>query len=374
MKLLHTSDWHLGRVLHERSLLEDQRGMLTWLAALLEAEPHDALVVAGDVFDRGVPPEAAVELLTEFLRDVRARAPALTVLFIAGNHDSGSRLAFGAPLLAGLGVHLRGGVSDLATPVRVAGAELWAVPFLWPGAFEAAPTQAAAFAEARRRILAAQSPGEAQVMVAHCFAAGGTVSDSERTLVGQSTRIEGELLGGFDYVALGHLHRPQRVAEQVRYSGSPLRYSFSEQADTKVVLSVEVLPGQPPRVTPIPVPQPRPMVTLRGELAALRTDASFAEHEQAYVRVELTDEGPVSQPVPLLRRRFQHLLELALSASAATSGPGAPRARRSPGDRSSLEEDFVAFERDLRGEGAPSADVLAAFRGLVAERAARVED
>lgn len=374
MKVLHTSDWHLGRVLHERSLLGDQRGFLGWLAGHLEADPHDALVVAGDVFDRGVPPEEAVELLTEFLRDLRERAPRLTVLFIAGNHDSGSRLAFGAPLLASLGVHVRGGVAELERPVRVAGAELWAVPFLWPGSFPASPTQAAAFAEARRRILAAQSPGAAQVVVAHCFAAGGAVSDSERTLVGQSTQVEGELLAGFDYVALGHLHRPQRVTEQVRYSGSPLRYSFSEAADAKVVLSVEVRAGAPPQVAAVPVPQPRPMVTLRGELAALRADPAFAAHEQAYVRVELTDAVPVSQPVPLLRKRFPHLLELVSAASAGSSGPLAPRARRAAGARPSLEEDFVAFERDLRGEGAPSPEVLAAFRGLVAAGAARVED
>ena len=226
-KLLHTSDWHLGRVLHECSLLDDQRQVLDALVSLLACDPHDALVIAGDVFDRSVPPESAIELFGSFLAALRAAVPAIPVVVISGNHDSASRLTYASAVLRTTGVHLCGRAEDVDRPVRLATAEgapfdIFCVPFLWPASFGthaaesevSASTQASAFGEAMARVSAARRHDVATVVVAHCFATGSVVADSERKLVGTATEVETGAFAAFDYVALGHLHRPQRVTER----------------------------------------------------------------------------------------------------------------------------------------------------------------
>ena len=378
MKLLHTSDWHLGRVLHEHSLLPDQARFLDDLMALLVRDPHDALLVAGDVFDRGVPPEGAVERFTLFLRDLRAACPKLPIVLIAGNHDSAARLAYGASLFALADVHIRAATEAIDEPVLLRGAdgsraELWAVPFLWPGSLSAhregeptpLGTQAAALEEAVRRVRVRRSSEEGvlQVLMAHCFAAGGEVSDSERTLVGLATQVSPGVLSGFDYVALGHLHRPQQVAERVWYSGSPLKYSFSEAGDAKAVLSVTLRPGELPRVTRVPIVPLREMAILRGSFRDLLENPTHLALADRYLRVELAETERVAQPVVLLRRRFPLLLDFRMpEAPVDDSAVGAQAA--GPRDRADVEQDFLDFERRLRGDVALPDGMLDAFRAL----------
>ena len=381
MRILHTSDWHLGRVLHERSLLDDQGAFLDALLEQLRAAPHDVLVIAGDVFDRAVPPEDAVLRLTRFLADLRAACPQTAVVAIAGNHDSGARLAYGAPLLAATGVHLVGAFEADAEPVVVraggAVAEIWPVPFLWPGSLSShrdgdpvvLGTQAGALEEAVARVRARRTPGAVQVLVAHCFARGGAVSDSERTLVGNATEVDAVLFEGFDYVALGHLHRPQRVTDNAWYAGSPLKYSFSEAGDAKCTLSVEVATGAAPTVTRVPVAQPREMTILRGTLRELLDDPRHAFAAAHYVRAELVAPEVVAQPVALLRARFPHLLDFRMPDPVAEAASPRAAAR----DRADVEADFLDFQRRVRPADDPLGPALLdAFRAVRA-RAEKAE-
>lgn len=377
MKLLHTSDWHLGRVLHERSLLADQVAFLRDLIARLRDDPHDALLVAGDVFDRSIPPEEAVERFGEFLRDLRGACPALPIVMIAGNHDSAARLAYAAPLLAGAGVHVRGDVDAIEVPVHVRAAsgeeaEIWAIPFLWPGSLsthaetESAPigTQEGALVEALRRVRARRTAGKLQVLMAHCFAAGGQVSDSERALIGAATQIEPALFAELDYVALGHLHRAQRVAPNAWYSGSPLKYSFSESTDAKVLLSVTVARGAAPEVQRIAVVPARDMAIVKGRFRELLEDPRHLDVVDRYLRIELTEPDLTTQPMALLRARFPHLLDFRMPQPDAPEGAAAPRGSGDGHERADVERDFLDFERRLRGEEPLPDGLLEAFRTL----------
>lgn len=376
MKLLHTSDWHLGRVLHDRSLLEDQRAFLRQVEDVLRTDPHDALIVAGDVFDRSIPPEDAVDLFASFLSGLRRVAPTMPIVVIAGNHDSGSRLAYLGPLLTAVHVHLRGDPSSLEQPILVRGAdgdeaEIFCIPFLFPGALsthaegEELPlaTQESALEEAMRRVRSARQHGRHHVAVAHCFVSGGSVSESERVLVGQATQVGAALFEGFDYVALGHLHRPQRITDRVHYSGSPLPYSFSEAEDQKSLLSVELAHGEPPRVVRIPVALPRRMKVLRGGMKRLLEDPALGIHAEDYVRAEITDASAGISPFTLLRTRFPYLLSLEVvreGTSPGLPGPSAPRTA----ERVDPEDDFRAFAQVLHGAEGPSPAALTSFRSI----------
>jgi exonuclease SbcD len=375
MRILHTSDWHLGKVLLERSLLEDQRHALAQITALLAAEPHDLLIVAGDIFDRSIPPEDAVTLLGDWLVGVREVAPGLPIVLIAGNHDSAARLAWSAGLLARGGVHIRGEAERVGEPVHLttaAGeeAEVWPVPFLWPGALaegEGPSTQVAALEAAVARVHTRQTPGVTQVLVAHCFTQGGRASDSERTFIGQATFVDPALFAGFDYVALGHLHRPQKVAENTHYSGSLGKYSFSEVDDDKGVLSVDVRAGVPPVVTPRRLRPLRQMRVLSGELPALLESPAYEPFRDDYVSITLTRPVHAGQPMATLRTRFPYLLQLQNPVIELVVGSGVP-ARERVAEANDVEADFLDFQSHIRGV-APPEDVVVAFRALHAAAA-----
>lgn len=376
MRLLHTSDWHLGKRLMERSLLSDQQHALDQVLTLLTATPHDALVVAGDVFDQSVPPEEAVQVLGAFLARLRERLPSLPVVLIAGNHDSAARLASNAELLSLTGVHVRGDPEMVDWPVvlRAASgetAQLWAVPFLWAGTLQdgdvVARTQVEALDFALARIRARQDAGLAQVLVSHCFAQGGSTSDSERTLVGQATAVAPSRFSGFDYVALGHLHRPQLVAPNARYSGSLLAYSFSEVGDAKAVWSVEVQAGAPHAATPHALVPRRALRRLEGTLEALLESSEFQPYADDYLHITLTEARHTGQPMAALRKRFPHLLHLLNPVAQAQAKKLAARAAKAGED---VDADFLAFQQQLYGDVKP--EVRAAFEAL--RRAGQGED
>lgn len=370
MRLLHTSDWHLGKQLMERSLLEDQAFALDALLDLLAADPHDLLVVAGDVYDQAIPPEAAVELLGRFLARLRERLPGLPVVLTAGNHDSGARLASNAELVRLAGVHLRGDVDAVARPIsfETAGGEpvdVWAVPFLWPGALERegaiASTQVEALDWALERIHGRLDGSRTNVLVAHCFTRNGTASDSERVLVGQATQVGAELFGAFDYVALGHLHRSQQVAGNARYSGSLLPYSFAEADDVKVVLSVEVTAGSAPAITARPLPRRRALRRLTGTLRELLEAPVYDAFVDDYLQLTLSQPELAGQPMAALRRRFPNVLQLVNPVAGLAAGRSAKTHGCEPGR--DLTADFLAFERALAG-GEVDPEVRAAFERL----------
>ncbi|MEO8107944.1 MAG: exonuclease subunit SbcD, partial [Actinomycetes bacterium] len=265
MRLLHTSDWHLGRGLHGVDLHEAQESVLAQIVATVSAEQVDAVLISGDVFDRAVPPLASVRLWSQTLRQISELAP---VIVIPGNHDSATRLGVGADLYRD-GVHIASELSQIGTPILLADdhglVAFYPIPFLDPDMSrrvlsddeEALPRSheavlTAAMARIRRDLDARRlaQPSTRAVVMAHAFVIAGPAadavrSDSERDIrVGGVESVSSHIFSGVDYVALGHLHGSQRVdGERVRYSGSPLRYSFSEVHQTKQVLIVDLDAG-----------------------------------------------------------------------------------------------------------------------------------
>ena len=308
MRLLHTSDWHLGKSLETVPLAEHQRVFLGWLADLARERGVEAILVSGDVHDRAVPSVDAVRLLQSAMVDLVRICP---VVFISGNHDSPTRLGFGGPLLEAVGVHLRSTVDDIDRPIDITGADgvrvlIYGVPYLEPeivrtalGAeksHEAVLTAAMDRVRtdlAARREAATDGSAPRAVVLSHAFVTGGAPSDSERDVsVGGVADAPALVYAGVDYVALGHLHGPQEIANPdgptIRYSGSPLAYSFSEQAHAKSVTIVDVSADGSIELEVVPAPVPRALAKLTGEL-----DTLLADPEPRRLR-GLTGCGPTS--------------------------------------------------------------------------------
>jgi len=361
LRIVHTSDWHLGRSLHEESLVDDQAWVLERLLTLLRDDRPDALIVAGDLYDRAVPPPEAVSLLDDFL--VRVAELGVNVVAIAGNHDSGERVGFGARLLASRGVHLRGLLGDEATPIEIPGKGLvYALPFVEPEIVRAKEGDETlrGHAAATARVLArvrsdAERRALPSVLVAHAFVQGGAETrDSERPLsIGAAGSVPTETFGGFDYVALGHLHSPQAPDERIRYSGSLLKYSFSEAGQRKGVLRVEVGRGSA-RAEAVPLGQRRDVVRLRGTLADLLARPELAAHERDLVEVTLLDEGYVLDARRKLERRFAHVLSVAREALVA--GPAGEFAASVDAAGNDERKLFEAFLQKVSGAPPTEAD------------------
>ena len=326
MRIIHTSDWHIGRRFERESLEDDQQAFLTWLADLVTDLRVDLVVVAGDVYDRSQPAEDAVALLDRGLDAVRNAGA--QVAMISGNHDSARRLGFGAGRQALGGVHVF--ADDRRAPVpRVLAAgddriALVAVPFLDPhvasaprAADDGTPRPAthqnvlADALDAGRLALGTLDPMPS-IVVAHAYVSGAGLSDSERTLaIGGADQVDPAVLDGFDYVALGHLHRPQRIGgtDTVAYSGSPIPYSFSEDHPKSVRL-LEVAGGRICDITTVPVPVGRKVVTLTGTLQGLLADPAHERFTDHWVAARLTDATVQTQPMERLRARFPHAVSL----------------------------------------------------------------
>lgn len=352
MRLLHTSDWHLGRQFHGTPLLHEQAAAVDRMVEIATEARVDAVVIAGDLYDRAIPPGGAVELLDEAL--VRLRATGAVVIAVAGNHDSPTRLGFGDRLLSSAGVTLRSRPERTDEPVVVAPADggspvaVYPVPFVDPVAVGASTHQQAldrvlepARADRARR-------GLRSVVVAHAFVTSAVACDSERDLaVGGSAVVDPGVFAGFDLVTLGHLHgRQSWDGGRVAYSGSPLRYSFSEEHHRKVVRVVELAADGTPAVEDVELGVGLPLRTLTGELEDLLADASLATAEGARVRANLTDRVLPTGAMSRLRARFPHAAELVHVPPAPEDGTAAPRSGHDVGTRRPLDlaEDFLAAQ------------------------------
>lgn len=320
MRILHTSDWHLGRSFHRVGLLDAQARVLDRLVEVVAEEKVDAVVVAGDVYDRALPPVDAVEVLDDVLD--RLVATGATVLVTSGNHDSAQRLGFGARRSARSGLHLRTDPARAAEPVvledRHGPVALYGLPYLEPvlvaDALGAPRTHEGVLQAALRGVradLAGRPAGTRSVLAAHAFVTGGAASDSERDItVGGVASVGHAVFDGLDYVALGHLHGRQEVADGVRYSGSPLAYSFSEHRHTKGAWLVDLGPRGVSAVAAVDLPVPRPLAVLRGRLEDLLDDPRHADAERAWCQVTLTDAQRPAGAMERLRLRFPHTLQL----------------------------------------------------------------
>ncbi|MCP2258913.1 Exodeoxyribonuclease I subunit D [Streptoalloteichus tenebrarius] len=320
MRLLHTSDWHVGRTFHGRDLLREQEEVLTHLAELVAAERVDVVVVAGDLYDRAVPSGEAVQTCHRVLRAISEAGARIVVT--PGNHDSAPRLGAYAEFAAAGGLHLRTRISGLAEPVVLTDEHgpvaIYGIPYLEPdparqqlGVEERG--HAAVLGEAMRRVRAdlATRRGARSVVLAHAFVTGGAASDSERTIsVGGVEHVPGSVFDGIDYVALGHLHGPQVLADHLRYSGSPLAYSFSEASHRKSVWLVDLDARGLAEVRRHELPVPRRLATVSGRLEELLTDPRHAELADHFLSVVLTDPVRPLDAMRRLQERFPHAVHL----------------------------------------------------------------
>jgi DNA repair protein SbcD/Mre11 len=315
MRVLHTSDWHVGRMFHGRDLLADQESVLGGLADLVVDQRVDVVVVAGDLYDRAVPAGESVAACTRILSRIRRAGAELVV--IPGNHDSAARLgAFGEFAAAG-GLHLRTRIADIGRPVLIGDAHgpvaFYGIPYLEPELARHAldvPTargHQGVLTEAMNRVRAdlAGRPGARSVVLSHAFVTGGERSESERSIaIGGVELVSGSVFDGVDYVALGHLHGPQELARQLRYSGSPLAYSFSEAHHRKSVWLVELDVTGLAEVRRVELPVPRRLATLQGEMAELLVRPALEELVDSYLFVVLTDRVRPIDPMRRLQQRF----------------------------------------------------------------------
>jgi exonuclease SbcD len=358
MRLLHTSDWHLGRSFHREDMLGAQARFVDHLVAAVRSERVDAVLVSGDLYDRALPPVDAVALCNEALR--RLTAEKVRVIVISGNHDSAQRLGFGADLMDTAGVHVRTDPESVGRPVLLDdGTAIHGIPYLEPevvrGRWELTERgHAAALAEAMRRVRADLATRNARsVVLAHAFVTGGEASDSERDIsVGGVANVPMSVFEGVDYVALGHLHGRQRISDTVRYSGSPLAYSFSEEHQVKGAWLVDL--GETTRVEFVEAPVPRRVARVRGRLGDLLTAERWVVYEDHWLQVTLTDAVRPAGAMDRLRRRFPHTLALAFEPEGAPAGDDRRWADRLR-DRSDIEiaYDFVG---EVRGEPAGDAE------------------
>ncbi|MGV4927417.1 exonuclease SbcCD subunit D (plasmid) [Streptomyces sp. BHT-5-2] len=361
MRFLHTSDWHLGRSFHRVNLLAAQRAFLDHLVETVRTRDIEAVLVAGDVYDRAVPPLAAVELFDEALH--RLAALGVPTVMISGNHDSARRLGVGSGLMRRAGIHLHTDPADCAAPVVLEDGHgpvaCYGLPYLEPAMVRdtlGAPRadHAAVLGAAMDRVradLADRPAGTRSVVLAHAFVTGGAASDSERDItVGGVASVPAAVFDGVDYAALGHLHGCQTLTERIRYSGSPLAYSFSEAAHRKSSWLIDLDAAGGVTAERVDCPVPRPLARIRGPLEQLLDDPALARHEDSWVEATLTDSSRPAEPMARLAKRFPHTLALVFDPDEAPARPAASYAQRLRG-RSDQEiaEDFVAHVRAGRG-------------------------
>ncbi|MGW1160043.1 exonuclease SbcCD subunit D [Streptomyces sp. NPDC002513] len=359
MRLLHTSDWHVGRAFHRVNMLDAQAVFIDHLVATVRERGVDAVVVSGDVYDRAVPPLAAVELFDDALH--RLAALGVPTVMISGNHDSARRLGVGAGLLDRAGIHLRTEPAACGTPVVLEDAHgdvaFYGLPYLEPALvkdeFGTKASHEAVLAAAMNRVradLATRPRGTRSVVLAHAFVTGGEPSDSERDItVGGVAAVPAGVFAGVDYAALGHLHGSQTITERVRYSGSPLPYSFSEAGHRKSMWLVDLGADGSLTADRVSCPVPRPLARIRGRLEDLLADPELARHEEAWLEATLTDPVRPAEPMARLAARFPHTLSLVFDPERAPEDPAASYARRLAGrSDQQIAEDFVAH---VRGAG-----------------------
>ncbi len=357
MRILHTSDWHLGRSFHGEGLLGAQAAFVDHLIETVESELVDLVVVSGDIYDRALPPVDAVALADEAfqrLADSRAR-----VVATSGNHDSARRLGFSSRLIDRAGVHLRTDPDRVAEPVLLEDQHgpvaVYGLPYLEPDVIRhlwglPARSHHAALSLAVEMVRAdlATRGGARSVVLAHAFVAGGEPSDSERDIaVGGVSMVPTSLFDGLDYTALGHLHGRAALTETVRYSGSPVAYSFSEATHLKGSWLVDLGARSVDEVTFVEAPVPRPLARLEGTLVDLLESRRHAAHEQSWVQATLTDPVRPAQAMERLRSRFPHALALRFAPQGGSQSAAGPRSTgRAP------HEIGLDFVRHVRGEEA----------------------
>lgn len=343
MKLIHLSDLHLGKRVNAFSMLEDQAYILREIRDIIAGEQPDGVIIAGDVYDKPVPPAEAVQLFDEFLCDLAASG--VHAFVISGNHDSPERIAFGSRLMTPSGMHLSPVYDGTVAPVTLADAygevNIYLLPFLKPALVRHCYPEedVASYTDALRTAIAHMDidPRQRNLLVAHQFVTGASRSESEEISVGGTDNVEVEVFAPFDYVALGHLHNPQNLdGGRVRYCGTPLAYAFSEAKHEKSVTVVELGEKGDRTVRTIALRPLRALRALRGTYAALTRKSFYDQttYPEEYLHITLTDEEDVPEAMAKLRVLYPFLMKLEYDNRRTRAGTcilGAQDAdRRSP--------------------------------------------
>ena len=378
MRLLHTSDWHIGRTFHGQDLLGDQEFVLSALADLVCEHQVDVVVLAGDLYDRALPSAEAVQVATRAFE--RLREAGAVIIASSGNHDSAPRLGAFSDFLAAGGLHLRTSVSAVGEPVLMSDkaglVAVYAIPYLEPevariplGVPDRRGHQAVMTAamDLIRADLAGRPAGTRSVVAAHAFVVGGIAGGSERSIaVGGVESVTSDVFAGIDYVALGHLHGAQAITDRMRYSGSPLPYSFGEAAHSKGVWLIDLAADGTVADRWLPLPVVRPLAVLTGRLADLLT--GFRDHSHHYLSVVLTDPVRPLEPMRRLRERYPYALTVSWDPPGRPSGllQGLPS-----NGRTTDTKILAQFLLDCRGSAASVTERVLLDEALVAD--ARLE-
>jgi len=384
MRVLHTSDWHIGRTFHGSSTLDALREVLSALVEQVRELRVDVVALAGDVFDSAMPAADCYRVLTDALRDIREAGA--QVVATSGNHDSAARLGFQAPFLGAAGVHIVTDPASIGTPITIddehGPVHFYGIPYLepalvrhlWPGT--TARTQEQVIRQAMGLVNAdRETRGGRSVVLSHCFAAGVEATPQLEREVRQ-TLTQGSLdvvplsdFDGPDYVALGHIHGRADLGGRVRYSGAPLHYSFGEADKPRGSWLVELGADGLGEVSWVDLPIPRRLVTLTGTLDELLSAPEHAAHAEHWVCAVLTDRLPQLEPMRRLRERFPHCatVEYRPERDEAEAERRSYRERVGRGTPDpQIVDDFLSHVR--RGEGASDderrvvADVVSELR------------
>ncbi|MGL1137199.1 exonuclease SbcCD subunit D [Vibrio parahaemolyticus] len=321
MKFIHTSDWHLGRQFHNVSLLEDQQAVLEQLIQYIENNPVDAVIVAGDVYDRSVPPTIAIELLNRVVKRICGELNTPMIL-ISGNHDGAERLGFGSEQMKRSGLHIISNFEDMLTPVvietkAVGHVAFYGMPYNDPEQVRYVYKEPVSTHDEAHKLIAEKITEQFQsehrnILISHCFVDGAIESESERPLsIGGSDRVSHEHFLNFDYVALGHLHQPQKKGEEyIRYSGSLMKYSFGEQNQKKGFTLVEIGKDGFIGAEHIELTAPHEMRIVEGELEQILEWGKTDPKNEDYLLVRLMDKHAILNPMEKLRTVYPNVLHL----------------------------------------------------------------
>ena len=318
MKCIHLSDLHIGKKVNEFSMLEDQAYILTKIINIIDEQNVEAVFIAGDVYDKPVPPIDAINLFDDFL--VRLSKRNLKVFIISGNHDSAERLAFGGRLMNQSGIYVspiyHGDIQPITIQDDYGDLNVYLLPFIKPAHVRhSLEIEVSSYNEAFERAINHMNidTTKRNVLLAHQFVTGAIRSDSEEISVGGSDNVDAHLFKEFDYVALGHIHRPQKcIYDYIRYSGTPLKYSFSEANHHKSVTIINIQEKGNLSIEQIPLIPKRDMVELKGTYNEL-VAKSFYEHttyQEDYVHITLTDEEDILDALAKLRVIYKNIMKL----------------------------------------------------------------
>ncbi|WP_181348392.1 exonuclease SbcCD subunit D [Thalassobacillus sp. CUG 92003] len=360
MRILHTADWHLGKIVNQVHMTHDQQAILDHALDVIKEYEPDAVVVAGDLYDRSVPPKEAVELLNHILtRLIKDRD--VPVLAISGNHDSPDRLEFGNQLFKSQGLYLETKVESVLRPVTLhdqyGPVHFHLIPYIEPAEVasmfgdETIRSHQQAMERLVEYIHAHSDMNERHVWVGHAFLAGGMESESEERLsmIGGSSYVDARIFKHFTYVAMGHLHQPQKVwYDHIRYSGSLLKYSFSEATHNKSVSIIDLDEHGLHEMTHVPLKPERDLEIVEGYFADL-LEGEAAEQPNNYLHVRLLDEGQLVDPMAKLRNVYPNILRLERKSSASDKQLYDLQ-RIKEKQRMSHTEVFASFYEDMMAE------------------------